>query len=262
MTTTSQPPSYDEYTAGQPPSGSALLEVEDGLTMNQRTRGRSAWTGLECFAEKLWAHLSALYVLWFISFVIACCAMSQANKNKAKIHSSSSSSSSSLSHYNHYASRCEMFPNLLYGDDVISFEGHHYQVIGGNWAKITWRTAEQDAWSRCYDGAPGYLATIESEEENAYLQSQLVYHHGYQVEDQAWIGATDMTTEGSFEWVDAWGVGDTFYGPGVTGHYENFQQGEPNENGSEDCVAFNQYGRWNDVNCYKQLQFFFVEFDA
>mmetsp|Transcript_8647 Transcript_8647/g.22038 ORF Transcript_8647/g.22038 Transcript_8647/m.22038 type:complete len:267 (-) Transcript_8647:248-1048(-) len=260
------PPSYEEYTGGHPPSGSSLLEVEDGLTVNQRTRGRGSLTsGLGWFADRLWTHLGVLYVLWFVAFVIACCAMSQANKNKSDISSSSSSSSTSTSSSSDWVwtERCEYYGDLLYGIPTVEYEGHHYQIVGGNWAKITWRDAEQDAWWRCYQGKPGYLASINSQEENDFLVNELKNDHGYATDDQAWIGGNDMAEEGTFEWWDGYAAKTVFYGPGAkSGVYSNWQTGEPNNNGEEDCVGMNGHGYWNDDNCYKQKQYFVVEFDV
>lgn len=72
------PPTYEDYTAA--PSGSSLLEVEDGLTMNQRRGGtRFAASPLRCIAENLTHHMALLYALWFISFVLACVALGRAN---------------------------------------------------------------------------------------------------------------------------------------------------------------------------------------
>ena len=48
----------------------------------------------------------------------------------------------------------------------------------------------------------------------------------------------------------------------LPGKYSNFAAGEPNENGSEDCVDMDSNGEWNDESCYKQKQYFFIEFDA
>lgn len=261
--------SYEEYTSGGRPGDSSLLEVEDGLTLNQRSRSssrRSTWGGLDCLTQHLWHHLSTLYLLWFVVFVIACCAMSQANKNKQKISNLSSSSSSSSTktsggHASMWADRCSRYGNRLYGSPVIEWDGHHYQIIGGNWAKITWREAEQDSWGRCYQGSPGYLASINSEAENKFLMSSLIAANGFEYGDVAWIGGNDMTSEGKFEWVDGYAESEVFWDGPQSGTYANWALNEPNQNGEEDCVAFNDKGEWNDDNCYKEHNFFFVEFD-
>lgn len=152
----------------------------------------------------------------------------------------------------------------LYGDDVFEFDGHHYQIVGGDWAKMTWRGAEQDAWGRCYNRKPGYLASIDSQEENDFLTNKMVAHGGYKYGDEAWIGGTDMASEGAFTWIDGYMGAKVFwqYGAPVSGMYTSFKENEPNENGEEDCLASDGNGHWNDQSCYKQLQYFFVEFDV
>lgn len=196
--------------------------------------------------------------------------MSQANKNKSKISSSSGSSSSSSSSTSFESSlndfwynRCSYAGDLLYGADIFEYEGHHYQILGGHWAQITWPSAQQDAWYRCYKGTPGYLASINSENENEFLREHLRANGGFVQGDSAWIGGNDMTNEGSFEWVDGYNAMTIFSGPGSSaGAYSNWMTGEPNSNGDEDCVMFNSEGEWNDDNCYKGLPFFIVEYDV
>ena len=73
-----------------------------------------------------------------------------------------------------------------------------------------------------------------------------------------------MSNEGTFEWLDGFKVGTVFYRDGspVNGQYSNFAEGEPDENGEEDCVEMYATGQWNDDSCYKRRQFFFVEYPA
>ncbi|KAH8043935.1 hypothetical protein JL721_12993 [Aureococcus anophagefferens] len=189
------PPTYEDYTAA--PSGSSLLEVEDGLTMNQRRGGtRFAASPLRCIAENLTHHM-ALYM------------------------------------------------EYVYGDDVFEFDGHHYQVVGGNWVQETWRGAEQDAWGRCYGGAARHSHHRRRGER---LLRKMTTHHGYAHGNEAWIGATDMTNEGEFAWLDGYMGSDgvlAVWRP-AKGLYSNFKDGEPDENGEEDCVCFDGNGGWND----------------
>ena len=304
------PPTYEDYTAA--PSGSSLLEVEDGLTMNQRRGGtRFAASPLRCIAENLTHHMALLYALWFISFVIACVALGRANnaldhgggggggrgrasaprggwgvafRDARRLGSRTAAASTAApSTTGCRAARCaapapsatararrdarappQYMEYALYGDDVYEFDGHHYQVVGGNWVQMTWRASEQDAWGRCYGGAPGYLATVDSAEENLFLLQKMQQHHGYAVGNEAWIGATDMANEGEFAWLDGYMGATVFwqYGGPVKGLYSNFKTGEPDENGEEDCVCVDGNGGWNDNSCYKRLQYFFVEFDV
>jgi len=61
--------------------------------------------------------------------------------------------------------------------------------------------------------------------------------------DSWWIGATDVRSEGQFEWKS-----------GAPWTFTNWNSGEPNHGGyGEDCVVMtSEYGspwRWNNVNC-------------
>ncbi|WP_422105429.1 T9SS type A sorting domain-containing protein [Winogradskyella sp.] len=75
------------------------------------------------------------------------------------------------------------------------------------------------------------LATITSQEQNDALVSAL---NGV----EAWIGYTDRTVEGNFEWHS-----------GSTATYTNWNptNGSPNGGGSEDYVQINSSGTWDDL---------------
>ena len=66
----------------------------------------------------------------------------------------------------------------------------------GNWARITWRQAEMDAWGRCFEGVPGYLATVDDAAENAFLLGKMLAHQGFASGNAGWIGSGDMTNRG------------------------------------------------------------------
>ena len=63
----------------------------------------------------------------------------------------------------------------------------------------------------------------------------------------AWLGAADLKNEGSWHWLDKDGQQVVFYagqasdGHVVGGSYVNWSPGEPNANGSEDCLAMYEY---------------------
>ena len=60
---------------------------------------------------------------------------------------------------------------------------------------------------------------------------------------EAWIGFSDLTTEGTFEWTIP-------QKHGTSKKYKNWKQGEPNNfNGIEDCGALASIGIWNDIPC-------------
>lgn len=81
------------------------------------------------------------------------------------------------------------------------------------------------------------LISIQSAKENDDLRKALV-DQGFG-SSVVWIGFSDKTTEGTFEWFD---------GSAVT--YTNWKQpNEPNNAGDEDCTQIFADGFWNDLNC-------------
>ena len=59
-----------------------------------------------------------------------------------------------------------------------------------------------------------------------------------------WIGVNDIANEGTF----------VYDSSGTTIVYENWNPGEPNDAGGEDCTEIN-YGNWNDMPCTWNLPF-------
>jgi cysteine-rich repeat protein len=85
--------------------------------------------------------------------------------------------------------------------------------------------AEGDCASR-----GGHLASIADADENNIVA---------QVADQSvWIGANDQSNEDTFVWTD-----------NTTFVFENFNFGQPDDFGTEDCVEMFDNGGWNDVGC-------------
>ena len=116
--------------------------------------------------------------------------------------------------------------------------------------QLSWQAAR----SAC-QAKGGDLATISTQADNDAVLAVLRSAHssgrwpksnGY---GGAWIGAEDMSKEGRFDWVlDREGS-----------KYSNFNQGEPNNFGNEDCVAMwgedtdgKPPGSWNDDKCSAQ----------
>jgi len=64
------------------------------------------------------------------------------------------------------------------------------------------------------------------------------------VDESVWIGFSDASTEGSWEWQD---------GSVVT--YTNWAWGEPNNWSEEDCAQMYTSGQWNDLDCNDELPF-------
>lgn len=237
------------------------LDVDEdaSFTINQLKRGPSS-SFVERYSETVreWVAtvITGTWVLAFLGFVIACCAMAGVNNGPGHFGHGPD---------DHWEMRCQKLGTSLYGDDVFHFGGHHYQVVGGHWAKMSWKAAEMDAWSRCFKGKAGKLAMVNSKEENELLMARMRSHHGFQSTDAAWLGGADLEEEGTWQWIGESGSlnGDKFYknGSPSKGQYNNWRANEPNNNGNEDCLKMDPDGQWTDDNCYKQQQYFFVEFD-
>jgi gliding motility-associated-like protein len=91
---------------------------------------------------------------------------------------------------------------------------------------------DAQAWAQNY-GAN--LISVQSAAENSCIVSDL-NNHGFS--GIIWIGFNDIASEGSFVWYDQ--------SPIV---YTNWNSGEPNNSGNEDCVQIYPNGFWNDLNC-------------
>lgn len=97
---------------------------------------------------------------------------------------------------------------------------HYYCSIGG----LNWTSAQ--AVCQSYGGN---LAVINSEAENQFLASVIPL-------SSAWIGCSDLASEGNFQWVN---------GDPLT--YTNWYAGQPNNyNNSQHCVELLDDGQWND----------------
>jgi hypothetical protein len=108
---------------------------------------------------------------------------------------------------------------------------------------LSWFDARQtcqslgDAWD---------LAAIRDDRVNQFLAALLT--------SEAWIGASDRGTEGTWVWVDD---GVTFWsgsadaGSATNGAYVNWNEAEPNNLNNSDCARIQpgMAGRWADLDC-------------
>jgi hypothetical protein len=155
---------------------------------------------------------------------------------------------------------------------------HFYRYIPG---KVTGTDALAAAAASSALGQTGYLASITSEDENAFVAQKIQGDAGV-VAKNVWIGATDSAEEGKWVWnggpdngVQFWqGCDAASGGVSVEGRYSAWAPGEPNnwnasrcqvENSptlGEDCAIINKYsptslppdnaffqGLWNDLPC-------------
>ena len=68
--------------------------------------------------------------------------------------------------------------------------GHFYEFVPV--INLNWNTASGDAGAKSLFGLQGYLATITSAEENAFVFDKL--------QGNGWLGGNDATTEGTWKW--------------------------------------------------------------
>lgn len=140
---------------------------------------------------------------------------------------------------------------------------HFYEAVSG---EVTWAQARDAAATRTYNGLQGYLVTVTSAQEQAFVQGKL--------SSDSWLGASDEQSEGQWKWVtgpeaetifwtgqrDDWG--DLVSGSGaVSGQYNNWNFIEPNQSGDEDYAQFYvSSGTWNDLPSTSTLEGYVVEY--
>ena len=118
--------------------------------------------------------------------------------------------------------------------------GHYYEFVD---QRVDWTTALGSAASMSHLGLTGYLATITSAAEQAFLSALYPGNIG-----PVWLGGSDAATEGTWQWVTGPEAGTTFWQNGTTLTYANWNGGEPNNLGNEDYLHGWWSGdRWNDI---------------
>lgn len=128
---------------------------------------------------------------------------------------------------------------------------HYYEYIAG---EFDWGQAFNDAAERTWLGETGYLATVTSAEENAFLVALST--------DLGWLGGSDAGAEiNEFSWRTGPEAGQVLT-------YTHWNSGEPNNCcGGENYLQINWGGPggWNDhggPGNPGQLNGYFLEFNA
>lgn len=127
---------------------------------------------------------------------------------------------------------------------VATFQGHEY-----------WFCRQLRTWSaartRCQTQSGMDLARIDSAAENAFIFANTPI--------DAWIGASDTTTEGAWRWSNN---NDQFWngaanGSVVGGRYANWKPAQPDNWLNQDCGAMELLasGKWADRACTETLEF-------
>jgi hypothetical protein len=153
------------------------------------------------------------------------------------------------------------------GGAVYNPENGHFYKVYSEGAK-TWSAAKSAAESKTFEGMQGYLVTITSAEENAFISSK--------VAADSWLGGSDAAEDGVWRWVTGpegeknSGAGTIFYldpdtetvPSGGQPGYDNFNSGEPNgHNGGESySQMYASSGRWNDLSGSATQTAYVVEF--
>ena len=137
--------------------------------------------------------------------------------------------------------------------------GHYYEFVAS--PGICWGAAQTAAAARSYNGMGGYLMTITSAAENAFVTTK--------DPGNFWIGASDAAAEGDWRWVTGPETGQKFWqstntnptapntgGATTPGAYSNWDGGEPNNfqpGGENYAHIYGTSGKWNDLaNCGNQ----------
>ena len=124
--------------------------------------------------------------------------------------------------------------------------GHYYEFVSA--PGTCWTAALAAAAAKTYNGMPGYLATLTSAGENAFVTGQQPGNF--------WIGAADNLVEGEWRWKSGPEAGQLFWQGNATGtavQYANWDGGEPNDfqpTGEDFGHIYGMSGKWNDLaNC-------------
>ncbi|MDY0029153.1 MAG: cadherin domain-containing protein [Pseudobdellovibrionaceae bacterium] len=142
-------------------------------------------------------------------------------------------------------------PNLRYS----AATGNFYMLSA---AATNYAAANAAATSSMLLGQAGYLASVTSAAENAFLAGI--------IGSNTFIGGSDAAVEGDWRWTGGPENGDLFWqgtgtGSAQNGYYTNWNGGEPNNSGNEDVIQMLVTGRWNDISASSSARYL-IEWDG
>merc|ERR1719500_1052442 len=108
------------------------------------------------------------------------------------------------------------------GSGWSAFGSHCYRLFED---ELEWQDAEKHCRS-----VGGTLVSIHSQAEDNFI--------GGLSSERIWLGGNDITSEGAWTWSD-----------GSAWNYNNWNSGEPNDAGGEDCAEKTSTTTWNDIPC-------------
>jgi len=172
---------------------------------------------------------------------------------------------------------------LVLAGEIFEFGGHTYKIIS---EPATWEEAASAAAEMSLAGKPGYLARIDSAEENDAVlgallanltEEQLLESVANDGSDTAfiWLGGSDIAVEGRWIWSNN---GEQFWqgdynGTPVDDRFTNWGVQPDSATAAEDALGMSMAdwpapffdlgssGEWNDLNTNNRL-FFVVEFEG
>lgn len=100
---------------------------------------------------------------------------------------------------------------------------HWYEYVSPNsiFDGVDFDTARSAALSRTHQGLQGYLATVASAAEQAFIESVgFPWLYGFGGTSSAWLGGSDATVEGEWRWLDGPEAGQAM-------GYSNWLPGQP-----------------------------------
>ena len=143
-------------------------------------------------------------------------------------------------------------PNVVYNAASNSF----YEYVNSS---VTHSVALAAATGSLINGVAGHLVTINSAAENAFVDAFTT--------NDIWLGGTDAASEGNWVWDGGIDDGLQFWsgasgGTAISGSYENWRAGEPNDFGAgEDFMEMRNGGEWNDSDAAANNDYV-IEWDA